>query len=99
MRCSIEPMACHRFSPSTILSIKVMQKGSSKTSCAVSKSIRCLVLLVAFFCRSHSNRICIYVIVNTVLCQFSYLTSRDLPPQLIGEVQQDGKVVIGLGLF
>ena len=43
----------------------VMQKESSKTSCAVSKSISCLILLAAFLTGSHETHICSYSIVRT----------------------------------
>src|ERR1035437_1276160 len=62
---SIEPIACQRSSPSVTRSTNVTQQGSSKTSCAVSKSIPCFVRLISFFARSHSIRTCIYSIVHT----------------------------------
>ena len=65
MMFSIEPMACQRSSPSVTRSTNVTQQGSSKTSCAVSKSIPCFVWLISFFARSHSIRTCIYIIVRT----------------------------------
>jgi hypothetical protein len=62
---SSDPMACHRSSPSLTRSMNVMQNGSSKTSCAVSTWISCLILLAAFFTGSHETRACTYSMART----------------------------------